>query len=126
PPARRAAGRSGAPYFPDCRGAILFLEDVNEYIYRIDRCLSTLRLTGALGQVAGVVLGHFTNCTPGEGYGSLTLDEVFDDYLLPLGVPVFRGAAIGHIRRKLTVPVGAPAEMDADTGTIRLLQAAVV
>ncbi|WP_425289196.1 hypothetical protein [Streptococcus pneumoniae] len=51
---------------------------------------------------------------------------MFDDYLLPLGVPVFRGAAIGHIRRKLTVPVGAPAEMDADTGTIRLLQAAVV
>lgn len=120
------ASLAGTPYFPDCRGAILFLEDVNEYIYRIDRCLSTLRLTGTLGQVAGVVLGHFTNCTPGEGYGSLTLDEVFDDYLLPLGVPVFRGAAIGHIRRKLTVPVGAPAEMDADTGTIRLLQAAVV
>ena len=119
------ASLAGTPYFPDCRGAILFLEDINEYIYRIDRCLSTLRLAGALGQVAGVVLGRFTQCEPGEGYGSLTLDEVFDDYLLPLNVPVFRGAAIGHIRRKLTVPVGAAAEMDAQAGTVRLLQPAV-
>lgn len=119
------ASLAGTPYFPDCRGAILFLEDINEYIYRIDRCLSTLRLAGALSQLAGVVLGRFTKCEPGDGYGSLTLDEVFDDYFLPLNVPVFRGAAIGHIRRKLTVPVGALAEMDADTGTIRLSAPAV-
>jgi muramoyltetrapeptide carboxypeptidase len=119
------ASLAGTPYFPDCRGAILFLEDINEYIYRIDRCLSTLRLTGALGQLAGVVLGRFTKCEPGDGYGSLTLDEVFDDYFLPLNVPVYRGAAIGHIKRKLTVPVGAPAEMDADLGTLRLLAPAV-
>jgi len=119
------ASLAGSPYFPDCRGALLFLEDINEYIYRIDRCLSTLRLAGALGQLAGIVLGRFTKCEPGEGYGSLTLDEVFDDYLLPLNVPVFRGAAIGHIKRKLTVPVGAAAEMDAEAGTIRLLGAAV-
>ena len=119
------ASLAGTPYFPDCRGALLFLEDINEYIYRIDRCLSTLRLTGALGQIAGVVLGRFTKCEPGDGYGSLTLDEVFDDYFGPLNVPVYRGAAIGHIKRKMTVPVGAPAEMDADAGTIRLLQPAV-
>jgi muramoyltetrapeptide carboxypeptidase len=119
------ASLAGTPYFPDCRGALLFLEDINEYIYRIDRCLSTLRLTGALSQLAGVVLGRFTKCEPGDGYGSLTLDEVFDDYLLPLNVPVYRGAAIGHIKRKLTVPVGAMAEMDSEAGTIRLLQAAV-
>jgi muramoyltetrapeptide carboxypeptidase len=119
------ASLAGTPYFPDCRGALLFLEDINEYIYRIDRCLSTLRLTGALSQLAGVVLGRFTKCEPGDGYGSLTLDEVFDDYFGPLNVPVYRGAAIGHIKRKMTVPVGAPAEMDADAGTIRLLQPAV-
>lgn len=119
------ASLAGSAYFPDCRGAILFLEDINEYIYRVDRCLSTLRLAGAFTQLAGVVLGRFTKCEPGDGYGSLTLDEVFDDYFLPLNVPVFRGAAIGHIKRKLTVPVGAVAEMDAEVGTIRLLGAAV-
>lgn len=117
---------AGSAYFPDTRGAILFLEEINEYIYRVDRMLSTLRLCGALDQLAGVVLGKFTKCEPGEGnFGTLTLDEVFDDYFLPLNVPVYRGAMIGHIRRKFTVPVGQPAEMDASAGTIRLLSAAV-
>lgn len=119
------ASLAGTPYFPDCRGAILFLEDINEYIYRVDRMLSTLRLTGALSQLAGVVLGQFTKCEPGDGFGSLTLDEVFDDYFLPLGVPVYRGAMIGHIRRKFTIPVGTLAEIDADAGTLQLLEPSV-
>lgn len=117
---------AGSPYWPKFQGAILFLEDINEYIYRVDRMLSTLRLTGALNQVAGVVLGQFTNCNPGEGYGTLTLDEVFDEYLLPLKVPVYRGAMIGHIKRKFTVPVGTLAEVDADAGTLQLLHPSVV
>lgn len=116
---------AGTPYFPDCRGAILFLEEINEYIYRVDRMLSTLRLCGALGQLAGVVIGKFTKCEPGDGYGTLTLDEVFDDYFLPLGVPVYRGAMIGHIKRKFTLPVGAEAEIDADAGTLQILQPVV-
>lgn len=117
---------AGTPFFPDCRGAILFLEEINEYIYRVDRMLSTLRLCGALDRLAGVVLGKFTNCGPGDGnYGTLTLDEVFDDYFLPLNVPVYRGAMIGHIKRKFTVPVGAPARMDASAGTLQLLGPAV-
>ena len=118
---------AGSPYFPDTRGAILFLEEVNEYIYRVDRMLSTLRLCGALDQLSGVVLGKFTQCGPGDGsYGTLTLDEVFDDYFLPLNIPVYRGAMIGHIKRKFTVPVGQPAEMNATAGTLRLLSPAVI
>lgn len=116
---------AGSAYWPRFSGAILFLEDVNEYIYRVDRMLSTLRLTGALSQVAGVVLGQFTNCNPGEGFGTLTLDDVFDEYLLPLNVPVYRGAMIGHIKRKFTLPVGAMAEIDADAGTLQLLHPSV-
>lgn len=115
----------GTPYFPDCRGAVLFLEEINEYIYRVDRMLSTLRLAGALEGLAGVVIGKFTKCEPGDGYGTLTLDEVFDDYFKPLGVPVFRGAMIGHIKRKHTLPVGAEVEIDAEAGTIALLRPAV-
>jgi muramoyltetrapeptide carboxypeptidase len=118
---------AGSPYLPAFDGAILFLEEVNEYIYRVDRMLSTLMLSGALQRVAGVVLGAFTNCGPGEGkYGTLTLDEVFDDYFLPLKVPVYSGALFGHIRRKLTLPVGLEVEMDADAATVRFLQPAVV
>ena len=117
---------AGSGYWPSMDGAILCLEDVNEYIYRVDRMLSTLKLAGALDRLAGVVLGAFTKCEPGDGFGTLTLDEVFDDYFLGLGVPVFSGASFGHIRRKYTLPIGHEVEMDADAGTIRYLQAAVV
>jgi len=120
------ASLAGSPFFPDCKGALLFLEDTNEYIYRLDRCLSTLRLAGALDQLAGVVLGKFTRCGPGDGaYGTLTLEEVFSDYFKPLNIPVYRGAMIGHVRRKFTVPIGLEAEMDAQAGTVRLLSPAV-
>jgi muramoyltetrapeptide carboxypeptidase len=116
---------AGSGYLPSFDGAILFLEDINEFIYRVDRMLSTLKLMGALDRLAGVVIGQFTNCTPGEGFGTLTLDEVFEDYFGALNIPVYRGAMIGHIRRKFTVPIGAEAEIDATAGTIRLLGPAV-
>lgn len=117
---------AGSAYWPRFDGAILFLEDTNEFIYRVDRMLSTLKLAGALERLAGVVLGAFTNCNPGEGYGTLTLDEVFDDYFKLLGIPVYSGASFGHIRRKFTLPVGLEAEIDADAGTLRFLQPAVL
>jgi len=118
---------AGSPYWPRFDGAILFLEEVNEYIYRVDRMLSTLKLSGALDRISGAVIGAFTRCEPGDGnFGTLTLDEVFDDYFKPLKVPVYSGASFGHIRKKFTLPVGLEAEMDADAGTLRFLQPAVV
>ncbi len=115
----------GTPYAPDFRGAILALEDVDEYIYRVDRLLAHLRLAGAFDQLAGVVLGQFTDCKPGEGYGRVALEDVFDDYFKPLNVPVFSGSQFGHIKKKFTLPIGADVEIDADAGTITLLRAAV-
>ena len=119
---------AGSPYLPAFDGAILFLEEINETIYRVDRMLSTLMLCGALQRVAGVVLGAFVNCEPGDGkYGTLTLDEVFDDYFVKaLNVPVYSGALFGHIRRKFTLPVGLDVELDADAGTLQFLQPAVL
>jgi muramoyltetrapeptide carboxypeptidase len=119
------AGLAGSPYLPSFQGAILFLEDTNEYLYRVDRMLSTLANAGLLKQLAGVVMGACTQCTPGEGHGSLTLEEILDDHFLPLNVPVYSGAFIGHIRRKFTLPIGLPVEMDADAGTLRFLEPAV-
>ena len=117
---------AGSGYWPALDGAILFLEDVNEYIYRVDRMLSTLKLAGAFDKLAGVVLGAFTKCEPGDGFGTLTLDEVFDEYFLPLKVPVFSGASFGHIKRKFTLPVGLEVGLDADAGTLRFLTPAVL
>lgn len=113
---------AGSRYLPDFRGRILFLEDVSEAPYRIDRMLSTLRLMGALDQVAGVIFGECTECDPGSGFGSLTLPQIFDDYFRPLKVPAYRGAMIGHIRQQFIVPVGGQVEMDADAGTFRMLE----
>ncbi|MEP7155703.1 MAG: LD-carboxypeptidase [Betaproteobacteria bacterium] len=116
----------GTPYQPDFRGAILVIEDVDEYIYRVDRMLAHLRLAGVLDKLAGVVIGQFVDCKPGEGFGRLSLEEVFDDYLKPLNIPVYSGAMFGHIKRKFTLPIGLEAEMDADACTLTLSQPAVI
>lgn len=115
-------GLAGSPYLPDFAGKILFLEDVEEAPYRVDRMLTTLKLMGALDKIAGFVFGECTDCDPGEGYGSLTLDQIFDDHIKPLGIPAYRGAMIGHIREQFIVPVGGKVELDADAGTFRLLE----
>ncbi|MDQ2701389.1 MAG: LD-carboxypeptidase [Pseudomonadota bacterium] len=115
-------GLAGSKYLPDFAGRILFLEDVEEAPYRIDRMLTTLKLMGALDQVAGFIFGECTDCDPGEGYGSLTLDQIFDDHIKPLGIPAYRGAMIGHIREQFIVPHGGMVEMDADAGSFRMLE----
>ena len=111
---------AGSPYLPDFRGKVLFLEDVAEAPYRVDRMFSTLRLMGALDGLAGFIFGECTDCDPGDGHGSLTLDEILDDYIRPLGIPAYRGAMIGHIRQQFIVPVGGRVAMDADDCSFRL------
>ena len=115
-------GLAGSRYMPDFAGKVLFLEDVDEAPYRIDRMLTTLKLMGALDRIAGFIFGECTDCDPGEGYGSLTLDQIFDDHIKPLGIPAYRGAMIGHIREQFIVPVGGKVEMDADAGSFRMLE----
>ena len=74
-----------------------------------------------------MIFGRCTKCTPGEGsYGSLTISDILDDYLKPLNVPAWEGAQIGHIDRQFIMPLGVQAEIDADKGSIRLLEPAVV
>jgi muramoyltetrapeptide carboxypeptidase len=119
-------GLVGSPYLPAFDGAILFLEDVNEEIYRVDRMLTQLRLAGILGRLGGLVFGSCSLCDPGEGFGSLTLEEVLDEHVKPLAIPAYEGAMIGHQDRQFTVPVGIEVEMDAAAGTITMLEPAVV
>ncbi len=116
----------GSDYLPDFNGAILFLEDVREEVYRVDRMLTQLELAGVLGGITGFVFGRCTDCDPSRSYGSLTLREVLNDHIAPLGIPAWYGSMIGHIKDKFTIPLGVQAEINADTGTIKLLEAAVV
>ncbi len=119
------AAMLGSEYLPDWSGSILFLEDTRENIYRIDRMLTQLKLAGVLDRISGFVFGKCTQCTPGDGYGSLTLEEVLADHVLPLKIPAWHGAMIGHIEQQFTLPIGVPARIDAERGTITLLEAAV-
>lgn len=115
----------GSNYLPDWTGTILFLEDTNENIYRIDRMLTQLKLAGVLDRISGLVFGKCTKCTPGEGYGSLTLEEVLYDHIAPLKIPAWHGAMIGHIENKFTVPIGVLARIEAERGTLTMLEPAV-
>ena len=116
----------GTSWLPDFDGAILFLEDVGEAPYRIDRMLTQLSLAGLLGKVAGVVFGQCNNCAASESsYGGFTVSEVLQQHFEPLGIPAFQGAAFGHIASQFSLPVGIRAEIDADIGSIQLLEPAV-
>lgn len=120
-------GIMGSEYFPDnWEGKILYLEDVGEQIYAVDRMMSQLQLGGVLNKISGFVFGKCSSCKPGgSGYGSLTLEEVIDHYIKPLKIPAFSGAMIGHIDDNITIPNGINAEIDAEKGTIQLLTPAV-
>ncbi|WP_017660493.1 hypothetical protein [Baaleninema simplex] len=120
------SGIAGSPYAVDLEGAILFLEDVGEDIYRIDRMMTHLKLAGWFDRLAGFVFGQCTRCDPGEGYGSLTLEEVVWGHIEPLGIPAWYGATIGHVEPIVTLPLGTDVEVDADGGTIRMLEPAVL
>ncbi len=113
---------SGSPYYPDFKNAILYIEDVGEDPYRIDRMMSTLKLNGTLDQLNGFVFGQCTDCEPGGGYGSLSLDQVLDDYILPLKIPAYSGAMFGHVSKQFIIPNGAKVQLDADRGSFQLLE----
>jgi muramoyltetrapeptide carboxypeptidase len=115
----------GSPYLPSWDDAILFCEDVGENLYRIDRMFTQLKLAGVLAKLKGFVFGSCSECGPGEGYASLTLEEIIRDHIKPLGVPAWQGAMIGHGQPQWTLPVGAEVEIDAVAGTMRLLEPAV-
>jgi muramoyltetrapeptide carboxypeptidase len=119
----------GTPFEIETRGRILFLEDIGEEPYRIDRMLTQLRLAGKFDHVAGVIFGECLNCRPREFQPSFestfSLGEILDDILGVLPVPVLAGLTIGHTADQLTLPLGVMATLDADQGQLVIEQAAV-
>lgn len=114
----------GSEYLPSFEGAILFLEDIGESVYRIDRMLTQLKLAGVLDQLSGFVFGKCTECSAGNN--SLTLEQVFDDHIKPLGIPAFYGAMISHEDDNITIPFGMNGAIDAASQTISIKDSAVV
>lgn len=115
------AASLGTPWEIDTKGKLLFLEDVGEKVYRIDGMLTQLRNAGKFRDCAGVILGEWTDCPPEDPERSLTLEEVFRELIVPAGKPVLSGLACGHTLPTLSLPLGAMAAMDADTGRLEVL-----
>jgi len=100
---------------PDLRGAILLVEEVGEPPYKVDRMLVHLLRSGTLDGLAGVAVGQFTDCAD---EWSTTIVDVLTERLGALGVPVLGGLPVGHGRDQLTVPLGVPATLDVEAGTL--------
>ncbi len=115
----------GTPYAPQISGKILFIEEVGEAPYRIDRMLTQLWLTGDLKKVKGVAVGQFVKCDEQAPDSGWKTSEVIEMRLRELGVPVLSGLAIGHIQDKITLPIGVRAKLDADEQTLTVLDPAV-
>jgi muramoyltetrapeptide carboxypeptidase len=117
----------GTPYEIDTRDRIVFLEDVGEEPYRVDRMLAHMIAAGKLSDAAGVALGAFTGTAirNSPGRRSLTMGEVFADHLLPLQIPVLANLAVGHVPDQVTLPYGIEARLDAEARTLELLEPGV-
>ncbi|MDQ3322938.1 MAG: LD-carboxypeptidase [Acidobacteriota bacterium] len=120
----------GTSFEIDTRGKILFLEDVGEQAYRIDRMLTQLRLAGKLEQAAGVIWGECEKCGESGANPSsaspYTLGETIDNIFSALKIPVLSGLTIGHTNNQLTLPLGLTATLDAANGTLDIKESGVV
>ena len=113
----------GTPLLPPLDGAVLFLEEIAERPYRIDRQLTHLRAAGVLGRVAGVVLGDFVRCDEPDGTSSVV--DVLAERLGDLGVPVVAGGPFGHGQRNRAFAHGGLVRLDAAAGVVEFLEGAV-
>jgi muramoyltetrapeptide carboxypeptidase len=119
----------GTDHLPFLEGAILFIEDVDEEPYRLDRYLTQLRLSGHMSRVAGVAVGQLIDCEPRQDRPSYIRSrgsgDVLRDRLSDLDIPVLSGLGFGHGRHQATIPQGVMARLDADRGWLHLLESGV-
>ncbi len=106
------ASLCGTPFMPDLSDGILILEDINEPVYRIDRMLQQLKLSGAFNGCRAIAFGACVKCADDAGGGGRPFDEVLGEIAHSLGVPCLAGIPVGHIDEQWTVPLGATATMD--------------
>ena len=120
------AALAGTPFAFDATGKLVFMEDIDEKPYRVDRMLTQLRQSAKLDKAAGFALGIFNGCVPEPGDESLTLAETIADRFGDLRRPAVYGLTFGHITNQCTLPVGLEAELDAQAMTLTLSEAAVI
>ncbi len=116
----------GSKYFPDLKESILFLEEVSEPPYKIDRMLNHLKLNNVFKKIKGIVLGSFIDCTEKDrNKKTLTLEQIFEDYFSKLNIPVFSSFPHGHIKNLITIPIGSKIKLNATQCIVDLMESGV-
>ena len=110
----------GTPFMPEVQGGILFLEDVGEAPYRIERMFQQLLLAGIVQRQRAIVLGQFTEYTLSDNDGGYDFASAVAALRASCDVPVYTGLPFGHVREKLTLPVGGHCALDVRGGRARL------
>lgn len=120
----------GTPFEPDTRECILFFEDIGEEPYKVDRMLTQLALAGKFDGIRGMVLGAFTKQTAGSKESDIdrtgtAIAEIAAEHCRQRQIPLLANVPIGHIRSKLTLPIGARAMVDTSSRTLQITEAPV-
>lgn len=115
----------GTPYEVDLKGKILFIEEIGEDPYKVDRMMNQLRLSGKLKEAEGIILGDFNNCENGKHNESLTLEQIFNDHIKPTGKPTIYNLKAGHCEPMVTLPFGVRTRLDADKKELVILEGSV-
>jgi muramoyltetrapeptide carboxypeptidase len=110
----------GSPYMPSLKGAVLFIEETGEDLYRVDRLLTHLRLSGILAESAGLIAGAFEGC--GD---RADIERLLSDMVSGLDIPVLTGLPVGHGLLNITLPIGLPTTIDSETMTVKILESCV-
>ncbi len=116
------AATLGTPYQIDTRGKLLILEDTDEAPHRVERYLAQFAAAGLFKASAGVIFGTSTGA---DDTRTLPLRQIWADAVLPFGKPAVLGFPFGHVTPNCALPLGVRARLDADTGTLTLLEPAV-
>jgi len=117
---------AGTPFaLENLKGKILFIEDIGEQPYRVDRMLTQIKQSIDLRELSGIALGVFEDCNPKDA-ATQSLIEVLKDRLGDLGIPVIYGLSFGHIRDQFTLPLGIKAELDAENAVMTFLETCVI
>ena len=117
----------GTPYLPPLDGALLLLEDIDEYPYRIDRMLNQLRLAGVVERLGGLLFGQFRDCfTAEEMEEAPTLAELALEHARGTVFPIVAGLPFSHFRRRLVLPAGVCAKLDTSVHSLEITEGAVV
>lgn len=114
----------GTPYEPDLTDKILFLEEIGEAAYRIDRALTQLLSSGKLKQIRGLILGDFSDCEPGSPE-AMTWQDIIHDRLDSLDIPIVANLQTGHCRPMLTLPLGARVRIGDPADPVQILEPVV-